>query len=99
MRDDHTAACYLRRDFRQDRGDVLVRQAMKTISLETGLAEIARQLARCELTVRRLRSVELASLYHACWCPELARVQRLRRELAEFTTLIVQADDRTERRG
>ena len=61
--------------------------------------EIARQLARCELPVRRLRSVELASLYHACWCPELARVQRLRRELAEYSALVVQAEARTERRG
>jgi hypothetical protein len=59
--------------------------------------EIARQLARCELSARRLRSVELAQLYHACWCPELARTQRLRRELAEYTALVVQADGAQER--
>ncbi|HZR97751.1 MAG TPA: hypothetical protein VFE37_03535 [Chloroflexota bacterium] len=60
--------------------------------------EIARQLGRCELSVRRLRSVELAQLYHACWCPELARVQRLRRDLAEYTALVVRADNSNERR-
>ncbi len=60
--------------------------------------EIARQLGRCELSVRRLRSVELAQLYHACWCPELARVQRLRRDLADYSALVVRADNANERR-
>lgn len=41
--------------------------------------------------VRRLGSNELAQLYYACWCPELSRVQRLRRDLAEYATLVVQA--------
>jgi hypothetical protein len=59
--------------------------------------EIARQLARCELSTRRLRSVELAQLYYACWCPELARTQRLHRELTEYTALVVQADGAKER--
>jgi hypothetical protein len=59
--------------------------------------EIARQLGRCELSARRLRSVELAQLYHACWCPELARVQRLRRDLADYTALVVRASDASER--
>ena len=36
-------------------------------------------------------------IYHACWCPELARTQRLRRELAEYTALVVQAGDAPER--
>jgi hypothetical protein len=44
-------------------------------------------------------SVELAQLYHACWCPELARAQRVRRALAEYTALVVQADDATKRRA
>lgn len=53
--------------------------------------EVARQLGRCGLAVRRLGNEELAQLYYACWCPELSRVQRLRRELAEYTALVVQA--------
>ena len=53
--------------------------------------EVERQLGRCGLSARRLTSNELAQLYYACWCPELSRVQRLRRDLAEYTTLVVQA--------
>lgn len=60
--------------------------------------EIERQLARCGLPVRRLSSVELAQLLYACWCPELARVQRVHRELADYTALVVQASGTTERR-
>ena len=52
--------------------------------------EIERQLGRCGLAVRRLGNEELAQLHYACWCPELSRVQRLRRELAEYTALAVQ---------
>ena len=43
--------------------------------------EVARGLGRCGLAVRRLGSVELAQLFHACWCPERSRFQRLRAEL------------------
>ena len=53
--------------------------------------EVERQLGRCGLTARRLGSNEFAQLYYACWCPELSRVQRLRRDLAEYATLVVQA--------
>ena len=53
--------------------------------------EAATQLARCGLTARRLAGTELARLYHACWCPELARAQRLERDLSEYTSLAVQA--------
>jgi len=53
--------------------------------------EVERQLGRCGLSARRLCSIELAQLYYACWCPELSRVQRLRRDLAEYATLVVQA--------
>jgi hypothetical protein len=53
--------------------------------------EVERQLGRCGLAGRRLGGGELAQLYYACWCPELSRVQRLRRDLAEYTTLVVQA--------
>jgi hypothetical protein len=53
--------------------------------------EIERQLGRCGLYARRLGNSELAQLFYACWCPELSRVQRLRRDLAEYATLVVQA--------
>ena len=53
--------------------------------------EVERQLGRCGLSARRLGNGELAQLYYACWCPELSRVQRLRRDLAEYATLVVQA--------
>jgi hypothetical protein len=54
-------------------------------------AEIARQLGRCGLSVRRLVDLELAQLYLACWSPERARVQRFRQQLDEYTTLSVRA--------
>ena len=38
-----------------------------------------------------MKNSELAQLFYACWCPELSRVQRLRRDLAEYATLVVQA--------
>jgi hypothetical protein len=53
--------------------------------------EVERQLGRCGLSARRLGNSELAQLFYACWCPELSRVQRLRRDLAEYATLVVQA--------
>jgi hypothetical protein len=59
--------------------------------------EVERQLARCGLAARRLVSVELAQLFYACWCPELARVQRMRRELADCTALVVQASRQVKR--
>ena len=51
--------------------------------------ELARQLGRCDLTARRLDAGELLQLLYACWCPELARTQRLRRDLADYTALVV----------
>ncbi|MBV9542830.1 MAG: hypothetical protein JOY61_00445, partial [Chloroflexi bacterium] len=53
--------------------------------------EVARQLARCGLAVRRLSDLELAHLYLACWSPERARAQRIRRRLDDYTTLAVRA--------
>ena len=53
--------------------------------------EVARQLGRCGLAARRLDDLELAQLLHACWCPELARVQRLRRALGDYAALVVRA--------
>jgi hypothetical protein len=51
--------------------------------------EVARQLARCGLAVRRLTDLELAQLYLACWSPERARAQRIRRRLDDYSTLAV----------
>ncbi len=45
-------------------------------------AEVARGLAGCGLGVRRLSGVQLAQFFYSCWCPGLARLQRLERELA-----------------
>jgi len=61
--------------------------------------EVERQLGRIGLPVRRLTSVELAQLFYACWCPELARLQRVRRELADYTALVVQASGQAPRRS
>jgi len=54
--------------------------------------EVARQLARCDLTVRRLDDVELATLFMACWSPERSRLQRFRQRLEHYTALVVGAD-------
>jgi len=87
-----------------DRGWRLIRRARAVDlaaarrQLTVRCEEIARQLGRCELSVRRLHSIELAQLYHACWCPELARVQRLGRELTDYTALVVRASSAGERK-
>ncbi|MCL5107367.1 MAG: hypothetical protein M1401_00540 [Chloroflexi bacterium] len=59
--------------------------------------EVARQLGRCGLSARRLAGAELARLYFACWCPELARLQRLERELEQYTGPVMQTGRATER--
>jgi hypothetical protein len=53
--------------------------------------EVERQLGRCGLPARRLGDAALAQLEHACWSPELARVQRVRRALADYTAPVVTA--------
>jgi hypothetical protein len=53
--------------------------------------EVARQLGRCGLGLRRLGDIELAELYLACWSPERARAQRFRQQLDDYTTLAVRA--------
>jgi conjugal transfer ATP-binding protein TraC len=50
---------------------------------------VARQLGRSGLRTRRLDSRQIAELLHRCWSPELAHVQRLRDELAAYTSLAV----------
>jgi hypothetical protein len=53
--------------------------------------DVARELARCGLGVRRLGDLELAQLFLACWSPERARAQRFRQQLDDYTTLAVRA--------
>jgi hypothetical protein len=53
---------------------------------------IARQLGRAGLRATRLDDLGLAQLYHASWAPEMARAQRLRRELADYSALVVSAE-------
>jgi hypothetical protein len=60
--------------------------------------EIERQLGRCGLPVRRLSTGELAQLFYACWCPDLAHVQRLGPELATVGSPVVAATTRSQRR-
>lgn len=50
--------------------------------------ELVRGLSRCGLSAHRLDDVELAQLFHQCWAPDQARVQRLRRALTEYTALV-----------
>ena len=65
--DDHAPVGDLRRNLRQDRGDVLVRQAVEAVALHTGRADLARQ--RHELGDGRLAAmearVEAGDLRHA----------------------------------
>jgi hypothetical protein len=55
---------------------------------------IGRQLSRAGLRATRLDDLGLAQLYHVAWAPEVARTQRLRRELADYTALVVGAEHR-----
>jgi hypothetical protein len=61
--------------------------------------EVRRGLGRCGLPARRLGSTQLAQLWYACWCPERARLQRLRTELTEYATLAVAGHRPPERRS
>jgi hypothetical protein len=58
---------------------------------------VGRQLGRAGLRATRLDDLGLAQLYHVSWAPEVARTQRLRRELADYTTLVVSAESRSGR--
>ena len=66
-------------------GDLAATRKQLTFRCE----EVARQLGRCGIMVRRMSSVQLAQLLYICWCPELARVQRLGRAIANHQTLVV----------
>jgi hypothetical protein len=58
---------------------------------------ISRQLGRAGLRTTRLDDLGLAQLYHVSWAPEVARTQRLRRELSDYTALVVGAEPRLGR--
>lgn len=64
-------------------------EARKQLTLRC--EEVERELGRCGLASRRLGTLELAQLVYACWCPDLARVQRLQRELAAYAAPVVLA--------
>lgn len=61
--------------------------------------EIERQLARCGLAARRLTSAELVQLFYACWCPDLARVQRLQPDLGSSTALVITSSKSEQRKS
>jgi hypothetical protein len=59
--------------------------------------EVERQLARCGLPARRLRAPELARLFYACWCPDLAGIQRLVSEPDPLDSLAIAAGQQQRR--
>ena len=78
--------------------DQLLRQETISRQLTDRCEVIGRQLGRAGLRTTRLDDLGLAQLYHASWAPEVARTQRLRRELADYTALVVGAETRVARR-
>ena len=53
--------------------------------------DLTRQLGRCGLATRRLDDAELAALHFACWCPDLAGIERLGRELRDADLVVSRA--------
>src|SRR5216683_4100910 len=78
--------------------DQLFRQETIIRQLTDRCEVIGRQLGRAGLRTTRLDDLGLAQLYHASWAPEVARTQRLRRELADYTALVVGAEPRLAQR-
>ncbi len=71
-------------------GIALAEEALAaTRQLAARCDDLAAQLDRCHLKATRLGDAELAQLHYACWCPDLARVQRLRRDLRDYLRLVV----------
>src|SRR5206468_12158180 len=77
--------------------DQLFRQETISRQLTDRCEVIGRQLGRAGLRTTRLDDLGLAQLYHASWAPEVARTQRLRRELSDYTALVVGAEPRSGR--
>jgi hypothetical protein len=57
--------------------------------------EVAYQLTRSGLHVRRLGDLELAQLFMTCWAPERGRTQRFRQQLEDYLTLTVRGSAST----
>jgi hypothetical protein len=83
------------------RADVDERFRLETVfrQLTDRCDAIGRQLSRAGIRATRLDDLGLAQLYHQSWAPEIARTQRLRRELADYTALVVGADLATSSHG
>jgi hypothetical protein len=60
---------------------------------------VERQLGRAGPRVTRLGDLALAQLYNVAWAPEVARTQRLRRELADYTALVIGPEPGAARRS
>ena len=58
--------------------------------------EIMRQLARCGLVARQLTGDELLDLFHACFCADMAGLERARLEHGDQSALVVQASRPSE---
>ena len=54
--------------------------------------QVARDLGRSGLQTRRLTGLGYAQLAHRCWAPEQARAQRFQGEIADYTALVVGAE-------
>lgn len=57
--------------------------------------DLIRQLGRCGLTARRLDDAELVTLYFACWCPDLAAIERLGRDLRDGAFVVARERTRS----
>lgn len=78
--------------------DQLIRE--ETIVRQRGdrCEAIDRQLSRVGVRTKRLDDLGLSRLYQSSWAPEAAHTQRLQRELADYTGLVVGAESRFSRR-
>ncbi len=79
--------------------DRAFREQTTTRQLTDRCEAVERQLGRAGLRVTRLGDLALAQLYHVAWAPEVARTQRLRRELADYTALVTGAEPGAARRS
>jgi hypothetical protein len=81
------------------RGDSAVDDQVRADTVQRLLTDrcdgLGRQLSRAGLRATRLDDLGLAQLYHVGWAPEMARTQRLRRELGDYTALVVGAQIRS----
>lgn len=83
-----------RRHSRATTRDQLFREQTISRQLTDRCDIVSRQLGRAGLRTTRLDDLGLAQLYHVGWAPEVARTQRLRRELSDYTALVVGPESR-----